>query len=161
MKDRDLLKVIEMLYDECSSRDRVFVKKFRPNTLNHPDVCKKKTDVYLRYLSNEALNDLVVMVKVGMYVGYGKNDPAWTGAKKETSFGDLSSWQNKIKYKTLSDDECIKYLRSKSPTTIIDYIKKYVNMGPTTNRSRTLNRSINEATIMKRLLPAKGTIEVR
>lgn len=164
MKDENLFRFMELIDAECVAHDNTPRNLFRIGSRMHlkgKDIMKsqKRTDIYLNTLDNETLNDLVIMVKVGKYDEHRKNDPAWIEARKRLSADDQRAWSRQIGAVSLSDEQCIKYLRSWSSHTLADDIRSYLMMEPMTERQRYLLRIVNDARIKTRT--QSTTMEVR
>lgn len=145
MKDEKLLQIIELFDRECVSQELDNKMTGVMNTASdNKKTCRKKTDIYLRSMDNDALNELVIMVKAGKYDEHRKNDAAWSTAKRTLNVDDLTGWSKLIGAVRLSDDECIKYLRSWSPRTITNDIYAFLSMEPMTARQKNLLRFANE-----------------
>lgn len=148
MNDEKLLKIIELLDAECLCQDQGrMTGSGRAASLKK---CQRKTDICLQLWDNEMLNDLVIMVKVGKYNDLW-NDDNWKKIQRKMSFDNLEGWRNEIGAERLSDDQCLKYLRKWSASTLIKDICSYITMKPMGNRQKELLRGINKDMISNRM----------
>lgn len=145
MNDEKLLRIMELFDAECLYQDTM-TGSGRAASLKR---CQRKTDIYLKSLDNETLNDFVVMVKVGKYDEHRKNDLAWNEVRKKSSIDNLTAWSKLIGATELSDNECIKYLRSWSAMTILNDLHSYLIMEPVPAKHKALLRKRDENKINK------------
>ena len=141
VKDKDLIRVVKFFNAETESRSQDPWARFRngfiktPCTTDNILACRTRTNILLMAMSNDDINDLVNMVKIGKY-GKRCNNPR------------------------LSSDECIEYLRKWNPGSIVNDICSYLDTLPKDNRQRTLFRKVNEIRI-KTLRNKSNIIETR
>jgi len=158
MTDKTILKIIELFDSECMAQNSdpwgVSLNTAGSN-VRKVKRCKQKTDVYLNSLNSDDLNDLIVMVKVGMYDAYKKNDASWIRAKEKLSIDDQALWKKEVGAGRLSSDQCINYLRSHSSRTIVDSVFTYLTMKPLTHRQHAILKKINEMRINTRFSESK------
>ena len=138
MLDKELIKVMDLFDYECIAPDR-------------DKQARKKTDIYLKSLNNEVLNDLVIIIKAGKYDEFRKEETDWIEAKRTLAFDDLNGWSKQIGAVRLSDDQCIKYIRQWSPVTVIDNIRAFISIEPMTYRQQALIKKVNETRVNNRM----------
>lgn len=145
MTDEKLLKAIKYFNAESECRGRDPWKLFFLKRIKAPAISdsRTRTNIMLMALSNDELNDLVTIVKVGKYDELRTKDAAWTRAKHQYSFGNVSGWKNYLREKRLSNDECIAYLRKYDAGTIVNDIYSYLKFEPMTSRQRAIIRKAN------------------
>ena len=149
MTDDKILKTIKYFDTESASREQDPWKLFRKGVIREPATTKavkdsrSKTDIYLMCMSNDELNDIVTMVQAANYDRHRRNDPVWSRTRKELPYNNFSAWRTKIGARKLSNDECIAFLRSYSPSRVADDIYSFISMTPMTARQRNLIKRAN------------------
>lgn len=164
MTDKNLVQIIKLFDEEVESRYINPLEKYKSRLSkgykNAFATCRKRTDVLLRTMNNEELNDLYIIVKTGRFSKYRSNDAAWKQAKREYAFGDIASWRKHLGEKRISDDACIEYLRKLDAKIVVDSIYSYLRLYPSSTRSKALLEQANIARITTRMKKTK-IIETR